>query len=144
MIKKLLFWVFLLPLCLFAQNWEANYDNALLKAQNENKPLILVFAGSDWCAPCILLDKQIWQSDEFKNYAKTNLVLYKADFPRKKVNKLEQGKTLDNEMLAEKFNPKGYFPLVVVLNKNEMVLGTTGYKRKEPKAYITLLNSFLK
>ncbi|MDT0608171.1 thioredoxin family protein [Croceitalea rosinachiae] len=142
--KKLLFSALLFPLCLLAQNWETEYDKALLKAQIENKPIILVFAGSDWCAPCKLLDKQIWQSEVFKNYARDNYILYKADFPRKKGNQLTEKTTLRNGELAEKFNKKGYFPLVVVLDKDESVLGTAGYKRKEPKAYITLFNSFLK
>ena len=33
----------------------------------EDKNIIIVFSGSDWCAPCIKLDKNIWQSDAFKN-----------------------------------------------------------------------------
>ena len=141
---RLLLGILLLPIYLLAQNWQPDYDKALLKAHDENKPLLLVFAGSDWCAPCILLDKQIWQSQEFIDYASENYVLYKADFPRKKGNQLEKKIALKNSELADKFNKKGYFPLVVVLDENEAVLGTTGYKRKEPKAYITLFNSFLK
>lgn len=140
----LLLGILFLPFCVLAQDWQPDYDKALLKAKNENKPLLLVFAGSDWCAPCIRLDKEIWQTKEFNNYAKDNYVLYKADFPRKKVNQLLKDKAARNEKLAEKFNPKGYFPLVVVLDKNETVLGTTGHKRKEPKSYIRLLNSFIK
>jgi hypothetical protein len=42
-----------------------------------------VFSGSDWCAPCIKLDKSIWQSTEFKEYAASNLILERADFPKK-------------------------------------------------------------
>jgi thiol-disulfide isomerase/thioredoxin len=52
------------------------------QAAAENKNILLVFSGSDWCAPCIKLDKTIWQS-EFK----TNLLKMgdlQADFPKKK------------------------------------------------------------
>ena len=141
--KRILLSVSLLPFFLVAQNWEDTYSKALEKSSSENKPVILVFAGSDWCAPCKLLDKQIWQSDDFITYAEDNYVLYKADFPRKKANKLDEKKSLINNKLAEKFNQRGYFPLVIVLDKNEKVLGETGYKRKDPKAYITMLNSFI-
>ncbi len=50
--------------------------------------MLLVFHGSDWCAPCIKLQKKIWQSEQFKTYSKESLVIVKLDFPRKKANQL--------------------------------------------------------
>lgn len=132
----------LLPLISCAQNWVGNYSVAMANAQEEDKPIILVFSGSDWCAPCIKLDRDIWQSEEFKSYAKQNYVLYKADFPRKKENKLNAQLVQQNKELAERYNPKGYFPLVLVLDKNGKILGETGYQKTAPKAYIAILNSF--
>lgn len=111
-------------------------------AQKEDKPIILVFSGSDWCAPCIKLDRDIWQSDEFKSYAKQNYVLYRADFPRKKENKLKEQLVEKNKELADRYNPKGYFPLVLVLDKNGKKLGEMGYQKTTPNGYITLLNSY--
>lgn len=129
---------------LFAQDWKESYQEALATAESQDRPLILVFAGSDWCGPCIKLDRQIWQSSEFKAYSKENYVLYKADFPRKKANQLPEGLASQNDELAEKYNSKGYFPLVVVLDKSGAVLGKMGYLKNSPSAYISHLNSFLK
>jgi len=129
---------------MFGQEWQTSYSEALSCAKDQNKPIILVFSGSDWCAPCIKLDKEIWQSTEFKSYSKENYILYKADFPRKKSNKLAASIERQNKSLAESFNPKGYFPLVVVLSKNEKLHGQTAYKKIAPDEYITHLNSFLK
>jgi thioredoxin-related protein len=126
-----------------AQDWKESYGEALSISEKEAKPLVLVFAGSDWCAPCIKLEKSIWQSEEFASYAKENYVLYKADFPRKKNNQLPEAMADQNKILAQQFNPKGYFPLVVVLNSDEKVLGETGYKKLTPNQYISLLNSFV-
>jgi len=103
-----------------------------------------VFAGSDWCAPCIKLERNIWQSSEFKTYAKNHYVLYKADFPRKKANQLSEELTKQNAELAERLNSKGHFPLIVILDSNDRVLGKTGYKKLNPDAYISLLNTFIK
>jgi thiol-disulfide isomerase/thioredoxin len=36
-----------------AQNWKSSFEEALLISKEEDKPIVLVFAGSDWCAPCI-------------------------------------------------------------------------------------------
>ncbi|WP_321538778.1 thioredoxin family protein [Flavobacterium piscinae] len=51
---------------LLAQNWQSNFQEAKVIAQKENKNIVLVFSGSDWCAPCMKLEKNIWMSDVFK------------------------------------------------------------------------------
>ncbi|MET6990071.1 thioredoxin family protein [Sediminicola arcticus] len=143
---KLLVRVLLIFFTLFcaAQDWQENYKGVLAMAQHEDKPIVLVFSGSDWCAPCIKLDRDIWQSEEFKSYSKQNYLLYRADFPRKKENKLKDQVVQQNKELADRYNSKGYFPLVLVLDKNGNILGETGYHKSTPKKYITLLNSFKK
>lgn len=128
---------------IIAQDWKTDYNEALASAKAESKPLILVFTGSDWCAPCIRLDKSIFTSEEFKEYSSKNYVLYRADFPRKKTNQLPTELINQNKKLAERYNPRGRYPLVLVLDDKEQVLGKTGYKRVSPKAYINKLNSFL-
>lgn len=133
-----------LPAGIFAQNWQSDFEKAKQLATQENKPIILIFSGSDWCAPCMKLEKEIWQSEVFKNYSDKNYILYKADFPRKKKNQPVKEQAKANKALAEQYNKKGYFPLVVVLNKNAKVLGETGYKKMMPEVYIKHLDSFLK
>ncbi|MEO0528178.1 MAG: thioredoxin family protein [Bacteroidota bacterium] len=129
---------------LFGQHWNESYTDALQFAKKENKPIILVFSGSDWCPPCKKLEKKIWQSEEFKTYAAKNYVLYNADFPRKKQNKLSEEKMTANKQLAEIYNPKGHFPLVVVMDQGEKILGKTSYKKATPNEYIAHLNSYIK
>lgn len=125
-----------------AQVWNTDITTAKKTAQEQNRKIILVFQGSDWCGPCIKLEKEIWSSEEFKRYAKEQFVLLKADFPKKKANKLSKEQQTKNDLLAEKYNQNGYFPLVVVLDKTGKVLGTTGYKNITPAEYIKLLAAF--
>ncbi|MEO9804605.1 MAG: thioredoxin family protein [Reichenbachiella sp.] len=125
-----------------AQNWLTDIDMAKQIAEDENKKIVLVFAGSDWCGPCIKLERSIWESEKFKNYAAENYVLVKADFPRKKANKLPKELQAHNDALAERYNQNGYFPLVLILDFAGKVHGTTGYKNITPGEYIELLNSF--
>ena len=136
------FLFFFICFSLSAQKWLTNIDQAEENAQKQNRNIILVFQGSDWCAPCIKLEKEIWSTDEFKSYAKDHFVLLKADFPRKKSNKLDKTQQELNNQLAEKYNNDGFFPLVVVLDKNGNVLGKTGYKKTTPSEYIKLLSSY--
>ena len=127
-----------------AQEWQTDINVAKELASKESKPIILVFQGSDWCAPCIKLDREIWSTEAFKKYAKENYVMLKADFPRKKNNALSETQTKANALLAEKYNKQGYFPFVVVLDSKGKVLGESSYKKTTPENYIKELNAFNK
>ena len=52
-----------------AQQWEVSFEKSQLKALKENKKVLLVFSGSDWCIPCIRLEDKVWNSTVFKTYA---------------------------------------------------------------------------
>ncbi|WP_353100164.1 thioredoxin family protein [Myroides odoratus] len=116
------------------------FNEALKKATAEDKPVMLVFAGSDWCAPCIKLEKEIFQSALFEA-EKKNWVLYKADFLKK--SKLPAEVKKENGQLADQYNQEGYFPLVVVLNSTGKVLGKLSYSKDTPAAYIKKLREFI-
>ncbi|AWG22446.1 thiol-disulfide isomerase [Flavobacterium faecale] len=128
----------------FAQDWKTNFDATKKTAMAENKAIVLVFSGSDWCAPCIKLHKNIWQSDAFKEFATTTVIIEKADFPKKKQNQLSPEIAKQNQELAQTYNPEGIFPLVVVMDKSGKVLGKASYQNIPPNEYIALLQSFIK
>ncbi|PKA83509.1 thioredoxin-related protein [Ulvibacter sp. MAR_2010_11] len=128
----------------YAQEWVTDITVAKQQASENNYPIVLVFQGSDWCAPCIKLDREIWSTPEFKEYAKNHFVMLQADFPKKKKNVLPEALQQKNNSLAQKYNPQGIFPFVVVLDKNGKKLGETGYIKTSPKDYIKNLVSFTK
>ena len=142
LITPLLFLSFILGLQ--AQSWQTNLEEAKALALEQDRHIILVFQGSDWCAPCIKLDREVWSTDEFQAYAKDNYIMVQADFPRKKKNRLSEAQQMHNNALAEKYNAQGIFPLVVVMNAAGEVLGTTGYHKTSPTDYIKELDAFSK
>lgn len=127
-----------------AQDWYTNLKQSEEISAKEGKNIVLVFQGSDWCAPCIKLDREIWSSKEFQRLAKDHFVMVKADFPRKSKNSLPKEQEAQNKKLAEKYNPNGYFPYVVVLNSNGKILGSSGYEKTAPDVYFHKLTSFEK
>ena len=139
---QLLLILLLFPIFMNAQEWQTDIKDAQEIAKNDHKNIVLVFQGSDWCAPCIKLSKQVWETEEFKDYASENYVMLQADFPKKKEHRLPENQQAKNEKLAEKYNPNGYFPFVVVLDENGKVLGQTGYKNVSANEYIAILNKF--
>lgn len=123
----------------FSQNWITDLTTAKELSTSQNKNIVLVFSGSDWCGPCIKLDKEIWSTQEFMKYSNENLILLKADFPKKKKNKLSKEQQDHNAMLAETYHAK--FPLVVVLNSKGEVLDSFGYiKNFTPQDYINRIS----
>ena len=142
--KRILVTSILLSVSTFlsAQKWETSFDVAKTKADLEGKNIVLNFSGSDWCIPCIKLEKTIWESHDFIEYSTAHFILLRADFPKKKADALPKEQQDMNDKLAESYNRQGLFPLVVVLDKKGKTLGITGYKNITPKEYIALLHSF--
>ncbi|MGB5553164.1 MAG: thioredoxin family protein [Flavobacteriaceae bacterium] len=129
---------------LTAQDWQTDFTKAKEMAKKEKKTIVLVFQGSDWCAPCIKLDREIWSTETFKKYASDHFVMVQADFPRKKKNGLSEEQQAANKKLAEVYNKKGIFPFVVVMDTDGQVLKETSYKNISPEEYIKLITSFSK
>lgn len=142
--KSIVLLLFFISFLSYSQNWNINFDEAKQQATKENKNILLVFSGSDWCAPCIKLDNVVWKSDIFKSEAEKFWVIYKADFPKKKANQLSQEQTESNNKLAEKYNRNGSFPLVILLDKTGKVIGMTGFKNISADEYIELIHSLEK
>ena len=99
------------------------------------------FSGSDWCIWCIKLMDEVFDKEEFKAYAKDNLVLLNLDFPRKSTQSEEVQKA--NQALAERFDIEG-FPTVILLNSKGEIIGQTGYREGGPKPYIEHLKQMIK
>tara|TARA_R110000765_G_scaffold199272_1_gene304882 strand:+ start:474 stop:917 length:444 start_codon:yes stop_codon:yes gene_type:complete len=126
-----------------AQDWQKDFNKAKEIASKADKPIILVFQGSDWCAPCIKLNREVWSTDTFKKYAADHYVMMQADFPRKSKNALSEAQTNSNASLAETYNKNGIFPFVVVMDSNGNVLGETSYKKTTSSEYIKILDGFV-
>lgn len=115
-----------------AQTFEHNYDESLALAKENEKKVLLIFSGSDWCNTCIQLQQSILSTDEFKDFSKSNLVLLELDFPYRKKNRLPKEQQEHNEKLAERYNKEGSFPKIILLDNNENELGKVSYKKNSP------------
>src|SRR3954465_7887205 len=98
---------FLVPLLLIAAlqvvaaEWQTDYAKALAKAKAENKRGPLDFTGSDWCGPCIELNKKVFSTKEFRAFADKNLIFVQVDYPRGKKQPPEL--VQQNEKLAKEY-----------------------------------------
>jgi thioredoxin-related protein len=116
--------------------WFVNSSEAKVYADTNKVPILLVFAGSDWCKPCKILKADILKSTEFQNYYSSKFALLYLDFPIQSKNKLPDNLKKQNELLAEKYNKTGLFPNLVLINTKGEVLGTLLFKNQTPQIFI--------
>jgi thioredoxin-related protein len=112
-----------------------SWDQILEKASGASKPIVLEFTGSDWCPPCMMMNKEVFSTPEFKKFADNDIVFVKLDFPRKK--ELPADESERNNELAQQFRVEA-FPTVVVLDaKGKELERNVGFMRGGPSAFIS-------
>lgn len=116
MIRAFLIVCYFLSLDVAAQVLQEG-DDVFQKAAEVDKPVLIVFSGSDWCAPCIRFDQNVLSQEKFRLFAEETIVVYRADFPQRK--KLPKQVQHANELLADKYNSRGLFPHLVLLAADE-------------------------
>ncbi|MEZ4974611.1 MAG: thioredoxin family protein [Cyclobacteriaceae bacterium] len=117
-----------------------NPEEAFRLSRETQKPLLLVFSGSDWCAPCIRFNKNVLSQEDFIHFASDHFILLKADFPQRK--KLPDLIRQQNEKLAERFNPTGLFPHILLLNPDESKKITLIYRNQKSSEFISELSGY--
>ena len=138
--------LFLLGVLILAQLvYASTWDDTKAQAKQENKLILLKFSGSDWCGPCIQLQKVIFDDPVFEQFAHEKLVLFKADFPRLKKNQLPKEQQAINDQLAETYNPEGEFPCMVLIDAQGNTLRKWhGYDKKHTvQDYMADVNAFI-
>jgi thioredoxin-related protein len=117
-----------------------NLAAEVAKAKSENKLLLLEFASSDACPPCVLLQQKVFSSPEFMAFAKTNLDFVRLDSPLKV--DLRPDTTATNSLLAQQFDAYA-FPTFFALDSNGKpfwtMAGVTNDLLFEPSNFINLL-----
>jgi thioredoxin-related protein len=122
--------------------WLTDYQQALEQAKTQNRDVLLDFTGSDWCPWCIRMDKEVLDTQQFKEYAGKNVILMLVDFPQSK--QLPQNVQDQNNDLQKKYAVQG-FPTFILVDKKGNVLGQQeGYVEGGPSAFIAKIESMKK
>lgn len=107
----------------------------------ENKNRFIVFSGSDWCKGCIQFRKKVLSDPSFESFARENLEIVVADFPQR--TKLSRDIVAQNEALAEKYNPKGVFPNLVLISADGNHFEIVKYNNQTPQEFVSELKTRL-
>ncbi|MEZ6093374.1 MAG: thioredoxin family protein [Pirellulaceae bacterium] len=110
---------------------------ALVDAKENNKDLLVLFTGSDWCPPCKKWEAEVFSQAEFLDTASTSFALIKLDFP----NEIKQKDELKerNREWQERFGITGY-PTVVVMDVEQRPIGFVAYLEGGPQPFLDVIN----
>ncbi len=134
--KSLLFAFIVCPFLLINTVWKTNLEESLEEAFKTDKNVLLVFSGSDWCKPCIQLKKNVLNSKEFEDFSKNKYILVNLDFKRNETNLSKKNRRYRDD-IAEKYNPEGKFPFIIILNsKGKVLKEIEGYKGQSSTFFI--------
>jgi thioredoxin-related protein len=125
-------------------NWTNNFDKSYEEAVKKKKPILVLFTGSDWCPPCKMLEKNIFSTSEFEEYAKKNLVLIKADFPRRPENQLTKELQQHNQNLSLKYGIRGFPTVILMDNSGKELDRSVGYRGNTATEYINKIKELTK
>jgi protein disulfide-isomerase len=122
------------------EGWFTDFEAAERVAQEQGRPILLFFTGSDWCGPCKRLKASVLTQEHFRAYAANNLVLVYVDFPRR--TKLPDALQKQNDLMAERFKVESY-PTVWLLSPKGERLGRLGGMEGGPKTYVRAIRELL-
>jgi len=107
------------------QGWYTDWNKATAAAKKENKPLYVLFTGSDWCAYCIQLHRETLDQPAFKEFAKGKMILVYFDQPRRAI--LKPGQMKMQQELARKLGAGHGVPSAVIVAPDGVkVIGKIG------------------
>src|SRR5512139_2927970 len=95
--------------------WHTDYREAAALATRLQRPLLLLFTGSDWRDRCRELKTEVLDTPEFAAWARNKVVLVEVDFPRHRT--LDASLKQQNDELARRFSEfaGGGYPTVLLL-----------------------------
>lgn len=118
-----------------SEAWNTNYQEALAQAKSQKELVLLNFTGSDWCPPCMMMERQTLSQKAFLDGVEGKVVLVTLDFPQRKPQ--SESLQFQNEKLQRQYNIEG-FPSFILLNSDGKELARhVGFLPGGPEAMLT-------
>ncbi len=96
-------------------DWVTSWNEAVVRSTETQRPIFMLFTGSDWCPPCKMLEEQALQTQAFADFAEANLVLLMYDLPR------SGSISMEAQGMVERFDG-GRLPTYLVVQPDGRVL----------------------
>jgi thioredoxin-related protein len=123
-----------------AATWLTDFGAAKQRVAAENKPVLMLFTGSDWCPACQNLKRDVFARPEFAAYADANLILLELDFPRNRP--LPGAQKQANRSLADAYKVR-YYPTMILLDMRGEEVVRPRYDGNGVKDFLATLDNYV-
>lgn len=130
-----------LPRLDYNSGWIDDYRLAQAIAHQQKRYIFLAFTSMDSSDYSKKIDEEIFQTPEFKDYARKHLVTVRIDFPQATTQPAST--SAQNKILAEMFAIRG-FPQVILLNPLGQKIGDSKYMKGGPDPFLKELSQAVK
>lgn len=147
---------FAAPPLLKGENTGDFYQKVLEKAKSEDKKVMIIYMGLNWCGYCRVFDKNVLSSSSFKAYANKRFVILKLDCERDysnirvwidgKIQKPENGESFSegHAKLRKKYRIKSYPKVYIVDLDGQVLFEQTDYDKRTAKDFIAYMKKEIK
>ncbi len=121
--------------------WSNDFEAVKKDAVRNHKFILIDFVQSDSCRYCMKLEKEVFNKQEFFNYARDRFALMSVDFPL--YTKQSQQLKKQNRMLADKYKVAKFPTILVVSPDGKNIVTRLGYEEGGVEKYLARLNDFI-
>ena len=112
--------------------WTEDLDSALITAKNQSIPVYLFFTGSEWCVWCKKMDREIHNSDAFRQKMIGQCIFVRVELPAG--SKPSKG----TKKLLDLYHVSGV-PTVILLSPEGKEITRFQYQQISPDAYANIV-----
>ena len=124
----------------YSANWLTDLSEVKAKAKQESKPVMIKFTGSNWCAGCIRMEKEIFSKQTFIDFADEHLILMEVDFPIGE--KQEDSLVAQNNLLYDLYEIGG-LPTIILMDSEGEIYRDSGYGKESPRSFVKRIKNLL-
>jgi thioredoxin-related protein len=121
------------------EQWLTDFEKARQTAAEQDKDLLINFAGSDWCYWCKRLDREVFAKPVFEQEAGEAFVFVLVDFPNDKSHQTADQQQ-QNKRLAQRYGVTG-FPTIFLADADGVPYAKTGYLEGGAQRYVEHLKA---
>ncbi|MFM7108597.1 MAG: thioredoxin family protein [Planctomycetaceae bacterium] len=120
--------------------WLTSYDAAMEAAREQQKPVLTIFTGSDWCPHCQTLEDQVLHTETFRAWASGRLVLLMIDLPKQGISAEERA---TRSRVCIKYGVRTFPSAVLIDPQGSPITSQSGYLGQSADAWVATLDGHL-
>ena len=92
-----------------------DWDIAKQQSELKGKNILIILTGAEWCKPCVKMEKNVIENEQFIEYANQNLVILEINIPR---NQNYNSKIMKDYVYFKDKYSTNALPVMILVDKN--------------------------